>query len=77
LLEHEEIEEAEAADRADRAALDTSPELERHRRYQSAMTREFLRTLDALRKMRKAERGVGKEGWGMADDRWQVADGRF
>jgi hypothetical protein len=59
LAEHEEIEDEEAAERCDRAALDCSPAFERHRRYQSAWSRELLRTLDTLRKMRNAEFGTG------------------
>ena len=69
LAEHEEIEADEAAERCDRAALDCSKEFERHRRYQSAKTRELLRTLDTLRKMRNAEFGMGdrKAEWGMGE----------
>ncbi len=52
---------------ADRAALDRSPEFERHRRYQSAKTRELLRTLDTLCRMRNAECGMGKQDWQMPD----------
>src|SRR5208337_404335 len=53
LAEHKQIEAEEAAERYDRAALDCSPEFERHRRYQSARHRELMRTLETLRKMRK------------------------
>jgi hypothetical protein len=42
-------------DWADRAALECSPAFERHRRRQSALHRELMRTLDALRKARKEE----------------------
>ncbi|HMF35875.1 MAG TPA: hypothetical protein VKF17_04520, partial [Isosphaeraceae bacterium] len=52
---------------ADRAALDCSPALDRHRRYQSAKTRELLRTLETLRRMRKAEFGMGNGEGQMAD----------
>jgi len=88
LAENLDIEAAADPDWADRAALDCSPAFERHRRYQSAKTRELLRTLDTLRKMRNAEFGMrnGKAGmaeggcraaddeWQMADDEWQMAD---
>ena len=67
---------------ADRAALDCSLAFERHRRYQSAKTRELLRTLDTLRKMRNSECGMGSSEWGMGKEerrnengRWQMADG--
>ncbi len=83
LAEHEEIEADEADERYDRAALDCSPAFERHRRYQSARQRELLRTLEAFRKMRNAEFGLGngeeeKEDGKcrMADDRGQMADDR-
>jgi len=55
LAKYEEIEEEEAAERCDRAALDSSPAFEGHRRYQSTQTRELLRTLDTLRRMRNGE----------------------
>ena len=81
LAEHEQIQAAEAAERYDRAALDCSPAFERHRRYQSARHRELLRTLEALRKMRKEEFGTGNgeaekvDGkCRMADDGGQMAD---
>jgi hypothetical protein len=84
LAEHEEIEADEADERYDRAALDCSPGFERHRRYQSARTRELLRTLESLLKMRKEEFGTGN-GEGekadgkcqMADDRWQMTNARW
>jgi hypothetical protein len=89
LARHETITAEEAAARADRAALDCSKEFERHRRYQSARTRELLRTLDTLRKMRNAELGTGNgeaekinderqianDTWQSADDTGQMADG--
>ena len=93
LAAHEAIAAAEAAERHDRAALDCSREFERHRRYQSARTRELLRTLETLRKMRKEEFGTGKVeaeeadgGCPMADDacqmpkanvRWLIANPRW
>ncbi len=39
----------------DRAAMDCSPAFERHRRYQSARTRELHKTLELLNKMRNSE----------------------
>ena len=84
LAAHEAIATAEAAERHDRAALDCSPEFERHRRYQSARTRELLRTLETLRKMRKEEFGTGngeaEETDGncqMTDDACQVDSGGY
>ena len=76
LAEHEEIEADEADERYDRAALDCSPEFERHRRYQSARHRELLRTLETLRKMRKEEFGTGNGEGEKADGKCQVADDR-
>ena len=69
LKEYEAIEAEEADERYDRAALDCSRAFERHRRYQSARTREWLRVLEEYRKMRKEEVGEG-----MADDKCQMAD---
>jgi hypothetical protein len=74
LARNEAIEAAEDPTWADRAALDCSPAFERHRRYQSAKTRELLRTLEALRRMRNAERGMGKGRWQMANATWQMAE---
>ncbi len=76
LAEHEQIEADEADERYDRAALDCSPEFERHRRYQSARHRELLRTLETLRKMRKEEFGTGNGEGEKADGKCQVADDR-
>ena len=76
LAEHEQIEAAEAAERYDRAALDCSPAFERHRRYQSARHRELMRTLEALRKMRKEEFGTGNGEAEKVDDREQMPDDR-
>jgi transcriptional regulator with XRE-family HTH domain len=70
LAKYEEIEEEEAAERSDRAALDSSRAFEGHRRYQSTQTRELLRTLDTLRRMRNAECGTGNGEGEMADDKW-------
>ncbi|HMF38782.1 MAG TPA: hypothetical protein VKF17_19240, partial [Isosphaeraceae bacterium] len=83
LLAHNQVIEA-AADPtwADRAALDCSPAFERHRRYQSAKTRELLRTLETLQRMRKAEFGtgngevgMGKSECGMGNKEGEMADG--
>ena len=70
LKEYEAIEAEEADERYDRAALDCSRAFERHRRYQSARTREWLRVLEEYRKMRKEEMGEG-----MADGKCQMTDG--
>ena len=43
--------------------LDLSPEFERHRRYLSAKTREFHRTLDLLRKLRDGKRQMSNGKW--------------
>ena len=75
LAAHEAIATAEAAERYDRAALDCSREFERHRRYQSARTRELLRTLETLRKMRKEEFGTENgEAETAADECWSAED---
>ncbi len=74
LAEHKEIEADEADERYDRAALDCSPAFERHRRCQSARHRELLGTLEAFRKMRNAERGMGKQKRLMANAECRMAD---
>ncbi len=74
LARNEAIEAVADPDWADRAALDLSPGFERLRRYQSAKTRELLRTLDALRKLRHADFGIGNGE--KADGKCQVADGK-
>ncbi len=81
LTRNKDMEREEPAGWTDRAALDLSPEFERHRRYLSAKTREFHRTLEVLRKTREAEggRAEGKsqkeEGkTEMAEDECQMAD---
>ena len=66
LKEYEAIEAEEADERYDRAVLDCSRAFERHRRYQSARTRELLGVLEEYRKMRK-------EDW---EREWQMANGR-
>ena len=69
LLErNKDMEREEPAGWTDRAALDLSPEFERHRRYLSAKTREFHRTLEVLRKMRESE--------GLDNGKCQMADGK-
>jgi hypothetical protein len=82
LARHEAISAEEAAACADRAALDCSKEFERHRRYQSARTRELLRTLETLGRMRNSECGMrieeeegGDQRWRMSDNTSQMADG--
>ncbi|MGA2704889.1 MAG: hypothetical protein ABSH35_27835 [Isosphaeraceae bacterium] len=76
LAEHEEIEADEADERYDRAALDCSPAFERHPRYQSARHRELLRTLEAFRKLRIADFGLGNGEAEKADGKCQMADGK-
>jgi len=51
----EEVEGTDALELAERALFSTSDGAERLRRFQSARTRELLRTLDAIAKLRKAE----------------------
>ena len=70
LKEYEAIEAEQADERYDRAALDCSRAFERHRRYQSARTRELLGVLEEYRKMRKEDVGEG-----MADGKGQMTDG--
>ena len=72
LARNEAVEAVADPDWADRAALDLSPGFERLRRYQSAKTRELQRTLDALRKLRHADFGIGNGE--KADGKCQVAD---
>ena len=74
LAEHEEI---EADERYDRAALDCSPAFERHRRYQSARHRELLGTLEAFRKLRIADFGMGNGEAEKADGKCRMADNRW
>ena len=76
LARNEAIEAVADPDWADRAALDLSPGFERLRRYQSAKTRELLRTLETLRKMRQEEFGTGNGEGEKADGKCQVADDR-
>src|SRR5208337_109965 len=76
LARNEASEAAEDPDWAARAGLDCSPAFERHRRYQSAKTRELLRTLDTLRKMRNAEFGMRNGKAGMVEGGCRMADGK-
>ncbi len=78
LKEYEAIEAEEADERYDRAALDCSRAFERHRRYQSARTRELLRVLEEFRRMRKEEamEGMADDRCQMAEDRCQMAEGK-
>ena len=75
LLAANEASEAEAdPDWADRAAYDGSPAFERHRRYQSAKTREMHRTLETLRRMRNSDLGTGNEVEEMAEGECPMAN---
>ena len=80
LAEHEVNDAAMADDPTwmDRAAMDCSPEFERHRRSQSARTRELHRTLEILLKVRKQfqEGGMAEDRCPMAEDKWQMAEDR-
>ena len=69
LAQNEAIETIEDPTWRDRAAMDCSAAFERHRRYQSAKTRELHKTLDTLCKLRKAEFGME----GVASGQWPVA----
>ena len=72
LKEYEAIEAEEADERYDRAALDCSRAFERHRRYQSARTREWLRVLEEFRRMR----AVASDQWPVASEgKREMADG--
>jgi len=51
----EEVQSADALELAERALLATDNGAERLRRHRSALTRELLRTLDAVAKLRKAQ----------------------
>ncbi len=67
MARNEATEVEEYPERADRAALDCSTSLDRHRRYQSARTRELHRTLETLNKMRKlseSETRIARSGLG-------------
>ncbi|MGO9814960.1 MAG: hypothetical protein ACLP53_29850 [Isosphaeraceae bacterium] len=75
LLEfHKAIEAEEASERDDLAALDTSAAFERHRRYRSALHRELMKLMDALRKARgeACEDGVASED-AVVSGQWSVA----
>ena len=73
LKRNKDMEREEPAGWTDRAALDLSPEFERHRRYLSAKTREFHRALETLRKMRESDGGKGK--WQIANDKSRMTNG--
>ena len=78
LTRNKDMEREEPAGWTDRAALDLSPEFERHRRDLSAKTREFHRALEVLRKMREVEEGKRKKEEvksEMADNTGQMANG--
>lgn len=78
LTERLDFESVVDPDWTDRAALDFSREFERHRRYQSAKTRELLRTVEAFCKVRKAAGDLGTQNaeCPMTDDECQKEDGR-
>ncbi len=77
LKEYEAIEAEEADERYDRAALDCSRAFERHRRYQSARTRELPRVLEEYRRVSKEEFGEGTadDECQKANDKCQMTDG--
>jgi hypothetical protein len=82
LAQCEAIAADDAADKADGTAFDRSQEFARHQRYESARTRELLRTLDMRRTMRSVEFGTENEEertengkCRMADDRGEVGGG--
>ena len=50
------ITELEEAELIDRAVFDSSPMLDRHRKYQALLSRDLLRTVDTLRKLQKDAR---------------------
>ena len=81
LASNEAMEAVADADWADRAALDFSPGSSGSGGTSRPRPRELQRTLETLRKMRKAEFGTGngeaEKADGkcqMADDKWQMAD---
>jgi len=53
VAEYEAIAELEACERADRAAFDPSAGFDRFQRRQAALSRELLRTIDTLRRLKK------------------------
>ena len=82
LTERLDLESVPDPDWTDRAAMDLSREFERHRRYQSAKTRELLKAIEAFCRLRKASL-CGTENHGpqmtdgtsqMTDDTCQIAD---
>ena len=78
LAERLELESVPDPDWTDRAAMDLSREFERHRRYQSAKTRELLRTIEAYCRLRKAPSLCGTENCGpqMTHARWKMTHAR-
>ncbi len=78
LAERLDLESVPDPDWTDRAAMDLSLEFERHRRYQSAKTRELLRTIEAFCKLRKAsDNGKADDTCQMADGTGQMAEGEY
>ena len=55
------IAELEEVELLDRAVFDTSPMLDRHRKYQASLGRELLRTVDTLRKLQKDASAMTEE----------------
>ena len=75
LLErNKDMEAEEASDWDDRAALDLSPEFERHRRYICRPRHE-----SCIKHWKRCGRcrESGKREWQMPDDRWQMSDARW
>ena len=64
-------------DWVDRAALEDSPAFEKLRRKQSALHRELMQTLDALRKMRNVEFGTENEDGKGGKRRMTQGEGRI
>ncbi|MDR3622830.1 MAG: hypothetical protein P4L85_25985, partial [Paludisphaera borealis] len=61
LVDLEEIEGDDALELAEQASFSASDAAERLRRFQTARTRELLRTIDLLAKLRAAEKKATKE----------------
>jgi hypothetical protein len=59
LSTHEETDETKAAERCNQAALDSSPALERHRKYKATLREDLKRTLATFRRMQKMKFGTG------------------
>ena len=77
LAAHEAMGNSGDPDWVDRAALEGSPAFERHRRKQSALHRELMQTLDALRKMRNVAFGTENEDGKGGKRRMTQGEGRI